>query len=164
MSVVDVQKNLDTAQLTLVAELSVPVATAWKLYEDQKLVEKWWGPPGYPATFTNHDLTPGATVGYYMTGPDGEKYHGLWQVQAVTPEREIHFTDRFADAHGQVDAALPASDVVVTFESLDGDRSRITTVTTMSSPEDLEEVLKMGAEEGTVQAMNQMDALLGSAT
>ena len=39
----------------------------------------------------------------------------------------------------------------------------ITTVTTMSSREDLEEVLKMGAEEGTVQAMNQMDALLGSA-
>lgn len=87
-----------------------------------------------------------------MAGPGGH------------PEREIHFTDRFADSHGQVDAALPASDVVVAFEALDGNRSRITTVTTMSSREDLKEVLKMGAEEGTVQAMNQMDALLESAT
>lgn len=160
MSVVDVQKNLDVAQLTLVAELDAPVTTAWNLYANQQFVEKWWGPPRYPATFTNHDLTPGATVNYFMTGPDGEKYHGLWQVQEVTPEREIHFTDRFADAHGQVDDALPASDVVVTFEALDGNRSRITTVTTMTSREDLEEVLKMGAEEGTVQAMNQMDALI----
>lgn len=160
MPVVDIQKNLDAAQLTLVAELAAPLPTAWNLYAEQQLVEKWWGPPGYPATFSNHELEPGSTVNYFMTGPDGEEYHGLWQVLDVVPQQSIHFTDRFADSHGQVDDALPASDVVVTFESLDGNRSRITTVTTMDSRANLEEVLNMGAEEGTVQAMNQMDALI----
>ena len=41
----------------------------WQLWADPRQLERWWGPPTYPATFTQHDLAPGGHVEYHMTGP-----------------------------------------------------------------------------------------------
>jgi uncharacterized protein YndB with AHSA1/START domain len=34
----------------------------WQLWADPRQLERWWGPPGYPSTFTEHDLTTGGHV------------------------------------------------------------------------------------------------------
>ncbi len=47
----------------------------------------------------------------------------------------------------------------MTLEELDG-KTRMTTVTTFNSLEDLEQVIEMGMEEGIREAMGQIDALL----
>ena len=51
---------------------------------------------------------------------------------------------------------------VVTFEPVDG-RTRMTTVSTFESAEQLEQMLAMGMEEGMRQAMGQIDDVLAAA-
>src|SRR3954463_12896705 len=101
MPVTDVQPDLDNLTLTITAEFAAPVARIWQVYADPRQLEKVWGPPTYPATVVDHDLTPGGRVTYYMTGPDGEKYHSWWRVVSVHPPHALEIEGRFADDSGQ---------------------------------------------------------------
>ena len=49
-----------------------PIARVWALWADPRKLERWWGPPTFPATVLEHDLRPGGKVSYYMTSPEGE--------------------------------------------------------------------------------------------
>ena len=89
MSVTGVEKDLEALTMTVTAEYDVPVERAWQLWADPRQLERWWGPPMFPATVEQHDLTPGGTVAYYMTSPEGEKYRGWWQVLEVQPPRHL---------------------------------------------------------------------------
>jgi uncharacterized protein YndB with AHSA1/START domain len=71
LTVIRVDKDVDNLSLTLVAEFDAPIERVWQLWADPRRLERWWGPPAYPATVESHDLTPGGGVTYFMTGPDG---------------------------------------------------------------------------------------------
>ena len=51
--VVSSVNSLISAELTLTitAEFNAPVTRVWELWENPRLLERWWGPPTYPATF-----------------------------------------------------------------------------------------------------------------
>jgi uncharacterized protein YndB with AHSA1/START domain len=72
MSVTSVDKDYDSLTLTLVADFDAPIERVWQLWADPRKLERWWGPPTYPATFEEHDLAPGGDVTYFMTGPEGD--------------------------------------------------------------------------------------------
>jgi uncharacterized protein YndB with AHSA1/START domain len=59
------------------------------------------GPPSYPATFVDHDLSPGGRAAYFMTSPEGRKYHGWWRIEEVDPPRQLRFEDGFGDDEGE---------------------------------------------------------------
>ena len=84
-------------------------------------LEKVFGPPTQPATFVEHDLTPGARAHYFMTSPEGERYYGWWKVTAVDEPRSFAFEDGFAadDSFAPVED-LPVSKNVYAFEATDG--------------------------------------------
>ena len=82
MTVTRVDKDDDHLTLTLVADFDAPVERVWELWADPQKLERWWGPPSYPATFEEHHLTPGGSVKYYMTGPEGERFGGWWRVSS----------------------------------------------------------------------------------
>ena len=65
--------------LTVTARFTAPPERVWSVFSDPRRLERWWGPPTWPATFVDHDFVPGGRANYYMTGPDGEKAHGWWQ-------------------------------------------------------------------------------------
>lgn len=44
---------------------------------------KGLGPSELPATFVDHNFKPGGRANYYMTGPDGERYAGWWEIIAI---------------------------------------------------------------------------------
>ena len=69
MTVTAVRKDPKRLTLTVEAEFDASVERIWQLWADPRKLERWWGPPTYPATFTKHDLTPGSRVEYHMTGP-----------------------------------------------------------------------------------------------
>ena len=66
MTVWNVDKNAEARTMVITAEFKASITTVWQLWADPRLLERWWGPPGYPATFEHHDLTPGGTITYYM--------------------------------------------------------------------------------------------------
>lgn len=87
MPVTNITKDLDTRSLVITASFAAPVARVWQIYADPRQLERIWGPPTYPATVTEHSLTPGGRVHYFMTSPEGEKYYGGWHVQASAAYR-----------------------------------------------------------------------------
>ena len=159
MSVTSVDKDPDTLTLTLIADFDAPPEEVWELWADPRRLERWWGPPTYPATFEEHDLTPGGRVTYYMTGPDGERPHGWWRVTSVDPPASLEFVDGFADADGTPVADMPTSTVRVTITEHDGG-TRMELRSVFDSREHMEQLIAMGMEEGLTQAVGQMDALL----
>jgi uncharacterized protein YndB with AHSA1/START domain len=159
MSVTSVDKDPDTLTLTLIADFDAPPEEVWELWADPRRLERWWGPPTYPATFEEHDLTPGGRVTYYMTGPDGETPHGWWRVTSVDPPTSLEFVDGFADADGTPVADMPTSTVRVQMTEHDGG-TRMELRSVFDSREHMEQLIAMGMEEGLTQAVGQMDAVL----
>lgn len=161
MTVTHVDKDFDALTLTLVADLRGTVERVWQLWADPRQLERWWGPPSHPATFHDHDLSPGGSVTYYMTGPEGEKYHGWWRVVAVDPPTSLEFVDGFADESGQPHPDLPTSDVRVELAAT-SEGTQMTLRSTFDTREQMDQVLEMGAAEGLTQAIGQIDALLAA--
>ena len=109
MSVVRVEKDVDTLSLTLIADFDAPIDRVWQLWADPRQLERWWGPPSHPATVEKHDLAAGGEVTYFMTGPEGERSRGWWRVSAVDPPRSLEFTDGFAHEDGTPSAEMPTT-------------------------------------------------------
>lgn len=154
----------DPAALTMTVEsaFDAPVARAWQLWADPRLLERWWGPPTHPATVVDHELRPEGTVRYFMTSPEGEKYHGWWRVVAVDAPHRLEFDDGFADDSGTPNPDMPVTRIVVTLGEAAPGRTEMTIVSTFPSAEALEQMLAMGMEEGMAQALGQADALLAA--
>ncbi|MEY9485448.1 uncharacterized protein YndB with AHSA1/START domain [Streptomyces calvus] len=159
MTVTSVDKDVDRLTLTVVADFTAPVERVWKLWADPRLLERWWGPPNYPATFEEHDLTPGGGVTYYMTGPEGEKYGGWWRVSSVTPPTGLEFTDGFSGPDGKPNPEMPTTSVRMTLTRHDGG-TRMELRSAFDTREQMEQLAEMGMVEGMTQAIGQMDALL----
>jgi uncharacterized protein YndB with AHSA1/START domain len=161
MSEIRVTKDFERLSLVVAVDYDVPAERAWQLWADPRQLERWWGPPAYPATVEEHDFTPGGQVAYFMTGPDGDVHRGWWRVIEVTPPRRLVVEDGFADEAGSPDPDLP----VMTMELQITDRPggvTMTTTSTYGSLEAMEQVLAMGLEEGITQAMGQIDAILAA--
>jgi len=159
MTVISTQKDAEALSMTMIAEFDARVERVWQIWEDPRQLERWWGPPTWPATFERHEFVPGGAASYYMTGPDGEKSRGWWRFTAIEAPNLLEFDDGFADENGDPVAAMGTTHGVVTLEAV-GDRTRMTVVSNFESTEQLEQMLAMGMEEGMNEAMSQIDALL----
>ncbi|MBG6190598.1 uncharacterized protein YndB with AHSA1/START domain [Arthrobacter sp. CAN_A212] len=159
MTVISSRKDTEALSLTIVAEFTTSVERLWQVWEDPRQLERWWGPPTYPATFDHHDFVTGGKVAYYMTGPDGSKSRGWWQFSAINPPTHLEFDDGFADENGNPVDDMGITHGVVTLEAVDGG-TRMTTVSSFESLDQLEKMVAMGMEEGIKQAMGQIDSIL----
>jgi uncharacterized protein YndB with AHSA1/START domain len=160
MTVTNVHKDPATRSMTISAEFGASVERVWQLWSDPRQLERWWGPPTYPATFVDHQFSPGGRVAYFMTGPEGDRHHGWWRIIAVDAPHRLDFEDGFAHQDGTPNADLPVTTVRVDLDS-DGDtRTRMSIHSSFASVEAMEQLLAMGMDEGMKEAMGQMDALL----
>jgi uncharacterized protein YndB with AHSA1/START domain len=160
MSVTSVAKDPQALTMTITADYDAPIERVWQLWSDPRQLERWWGPPTYPATVVDHDLTPGGTVRYFMTGPEGDTPHGYWRVRAVEAPRRLEFDDGFADDTGAPKADMPVMTIVVTLDEQGARGTRMAIETSFPSLEAMEQLKAMGMEEGMSQAMAQIDDLL----
>ena len=162
MPIVDIQKDTKALTMKVVAQFAAPVARVWAAYADPRQLERFWGPPQWPATFERHDFSVGGRSEYYMTGPNGEKSRGFWEFLTIDEPRAFEVKDGFLGADGQPAKGMPTMQMRFTFEPHDGG-TRMVTLTTFPSLEALEQLLKMGMEEGLKAAMGQIDGVLAAA-
>jgi len=162
MTVTHVHKDPEALTLAITVELDATVERAWQLWADPRQLERWWGPPGYPATFVDHDLAVGARMTYYMTSPEGEKYYGWWEVLAVDPPRRLEVHDGFADDSGEPNLEMGVSRMVVTLGERDGTTEMVIT-SHFPTLEVMEKLIAMGQEEGMVAALGQIEGILATA-
>lgn len=159
MPVTSVRKDPAALTLTVVADFAVPVQRLWDAYLDPRRLERFWGPPTYPARFTRHDAAVGGRSAYAMTGPDGDVSRGYWQWLAVEPHTSFTVLDGFARPDGSPNPDMPSMRMEFAFEPTETG-SRVTTTTSFETVEALERLLGMGMEEGLRLAMGQMDEVL----
>ena len=159
MTVISSTKNLEALSFTLIAEFDAGVERVWQIWEDPRQLERWWGPPTWPATFEDFDFQPGGKAGYYMTGPDGEKAAGWWRFTAIQAPNSLEFDDGFADDNGAPVEAMGTTHATVTLEE-NGGRTRMTIKSSFESEEQMEKMVEMGMEEGMKEAAGQIDAIL----
>ena len=160
MTVTAVVKDPVALTMILTAEFDASPERVWELWADPRQLERWWGPPTYPATFTAHDLAPGGRVEYHMTGPGGDQPRGFWDVLEADPPHRLVFHDGFANDDGTPNDAFPRNEGRVTIEPIGAGRTRMSIESRFPSTAAMEQVLAMGMEEGLTQAVGQIDAIL----
>lgn len=160
MTVISLDKDAQALTMTVVSEFDASVERVWSVWEEPRKLERWWGPPGWPATFEKHEFQPGGQASYYMTGPEGQKARGWWRFTAIEAPHRLEFDDGFADDDGAPVTEMGTTHAVVTIEEVGDRRSRMTITSTFESSEQLQKMLDMGMEEGLREALGQIDALL----
>ena len=160
MTVTAVTKDPRALSMTITAEFAATPERVWQLWADPRQLERWWGPPTYPATVTSHDLRPGGRVEYHMTGPEGDQPKGFWEVDEVDPPHRIAFRDGFANEDGTSNTEFPITSAQVTIEEIGDGRTRMSIESRFPSVEAMEQLLAMGMEAGIEQAVGQIDAIL----
>ena len=162
MTVLDVVKDLDALTLTMTAQFDAPVERVWQVWADPRLLERWWGPPTYPATVTHHDLATGGRVLYSMTGPEGDTHVGYWDVLEADMPRHLLVSDGFADASGEPNPELPTTHMQVTIADRAPGGVVVTIESRFGTLEAMEQLIGMGMEHGLREAMGQIDAILAA--
>ncbi len=162
MPITRVDKDLDAHTMTVFAEYDAAVERVWQLYADPRQLERFWGPPTWPATVVDHDLSPGGRVTYFMTGPDGEKSAGYWEVLEVDPPCRFVVDDGFADDAGQPNADMPTTRMELELSERAGGGTAMTLVSSFASSEAMTQLVSMGMEEGMREAVGQIDSLLAA--
>lgn len=160
MTVTNVEKDHEALTMTITAEFDVPVARVWQLWSDPRQLERWWGPPTYPATVVGHDLSVGGAVSYFMTGPDGDQSHGWWKILDANEHHFLEFENGLADATGAPNPNTPVMIVRATFDEVVTGRTRMSITSTFPSAQAMDVYLTMGMEEGMTLAVSQIDALI----
>lgn len=160
MTVTSVHKDPETMTMTITSEFDATIGSVWQLWGNPRQLERWWGPPTYPATVVDHDLTPGGRVTYFMTGPEGDQPRGWWRVLAVDAPHRLEFEDGFADDAGHPNPDMPTTTTRVTLNEQPDGGTQMAIETTFPSLEAMEQIISMGMEEGMTSAIAQIDELL----
>ena len=160
MTVIALRKSPETQTMTIDSEFDASAERVWQLWADPRQLERWWGPPAYPATFTRHELAPGTRSEYYMTGPTGDQPRGYWDILETDPPRSLVFRDGFANDDGTPNDAVPRNVGRVTIEEVGPGRTRMSIQFQFSSAEAMEQMIAMRMDEGLNEAVGQIDAIL----
>jgi len=160
MTVTAVRKDAEALTMTLDAAFDVSPERVWQLWADPRQLERWWGPPTYPATVTAHDLRSGGRVEYHMTGPEGDQSRGYWEILEADAPYRLVFRDGFADAEGRPNSDMPLNEVRVLINEVGGGETRMSIESIFEDAAAMEQVLAMGMEQGLREAVGQIDAIL----
>lgn len=159
MSSLSVTSDPVALTLTAVGQYPVPVERLWAAWADPRQLERFWGPPTWPATFHRHDMRPGGRSMYEMTGPSGEKVGGYMLFETVHAPEELVAYEGFTDADGEPDDTLPKTQLRVVF-SRTADGSTFQAVSTYASVEAMETMMQMGVLDGMREALGQLASVL----
>ena len=163
MSVTNIEKDVERLTMTVTAEHDVSADRAWQLWGDPRQLERWWGPPTYPATVLDHSLSPGGRVSYLMTGPEGDQHRGYWDVLESAAPRHLLIRDGFADASGTPIDAMPQTHMRVGISDRAAGGVTVTIESQFPSLDAMEQLMAMGMDEGMRAAMGQIDDVLAGA-
>lgn len=159
MPVIDVTTDTENLTMTVTAEFAASVDRVWHAYSDPDQLGRFWGPPGWPATFTDWDHTVGGRAIYTMNGPRGERSSGSWEFLSINAPQNFEVIDSFVDDDGKPLEGFPAIRMTFDFEPTAAG-TRMVSQSFFPSVEALEQVVGMGMVEGLKLAMGQLDVVL----
>src|SRR4051812_8172535 len=100
MTFIESNKDVYALTLTFVTEYDAPRERIWQLWSDPMMLERWWGPREWRATFEVFEFEPAGRASYYTTGGDGTRADGWWRFVAIEAPERLALDDGFADEDG----------------------------------------------------------------
>lgn len=162
MTVMSTAVDRQTLSLSMVCEFTATPERVWRLWSDPRQLERWWGPPGWPATVTTHDFTVGGRIDYHMTGPDGEIAAAWMRVTELDEPRFVRFDEGFSHDDGTENPTMPMGECEAVFEAITEATTRMTVTFRYTSLADLDLVVGMGMTEGLSSAAGQIEEVLAT--
>jgi uncharacterized protein YndB with AHSA1/START domain len=161
MTVISSTKDPVAMTLVVVSQFDATPEQVWDVWENARKLERWWGPPTFPAPVARHEFVVDGESRYYMTGPNGEQPHGWWRIRTIDKPHRIEFDNGLAGDDGEPVPGVDPMPSSVSFEAVDGG-TQMTSVTNFTDVEQMKKMIDMGMQEGTEQAVGQIDNLLSS--
>jgi uncharacterized protein YndB with AHSA1/START domain len=143
-------------ELFITREFDAPRELVFKAYTDAELYAQWLGPRDLTTTFEVFEPVSGGRYRFIQKDKDGNEFafHGV-NHEVLAPKRLIG-TFEFD--------GLPESGHVVLetarFESLPGNRTRVTSQSIYQSVEDRDGMVASGMETGVVEGYERLDEIL----
>ena len=153
--IADKQKNT----LTIKREFLGDRQLVWDCYTKSELLDRWFAPKPLTTKTKSMDFREGGHWHYAMVEPNGTEYWGYTAYVKIKPIDYYTSLDAFSNADAEINEDLPRAEWLVTFTDK-GENALVETVVTYKSLSDLEQVIQMGMEQGTVATMEKLDELL----
>ena len=145
-------------ELFVVREFDAPRDMVFKAFTDQKLVAKWLSPKRLKMRIEKFEAKPGGSWRYIHADDNGHEFafRGVTH-ELIAPELVIQ-TFEFEGLPEKGHVALETT----RFESLPGNRTRLTNQTVFQSVADRDGMVAAGMEGGMNEAYEQLDELLAT--
>jgi uncharacterized protein YndB with AHSA1/START domain len=143
-------------EITIIREFDAPRELVFRAYTEPDLYARWVGPRGYVMDLEKFEPWSGGAWRYLHRDPQGNEYgfHGV-NHEVTAPERIIgtfEFEGMPEPGHVILETAV--------FESLPGNRTRMTGQSVFRSVADRDGMLQSGMEHGVNDSYERLDELL----
>ncbi len=108
----------------------------------------------------DHDLRAGGRINFFMTGDEGERFDGTWEVIAADSPRHLELRDADVDENGRPNDGNSMTGFVITIDEQEGGGAVMAIHTKFDSLAGMEEVLGTAVEEGMCMAFAQIETVL----
>ena len=149
-------------ELVLERTFKAPRTLVFEAFTTADHLRHWWGPRGWELTHCTVDLRPGGKWHYCMKCMDTNQgdFYGMesWGLgiydEILAPERLV-YTDYFSDAEGEVNADMPSTQAILTFEEVGGG-TRVISRSVYTTEDALKTVMVMGMLQGISETWDRL--------
>lgn len=143
-------------ELFIIREFDAPRELVFKAFEDPELLLQWMGPREMTMEIDKYDNRSGGSYRFVHKDPKGNKYGFNGAIHEVArPERVI----RTFEFEGMPERGHVSMETCV-FESLPGERTKVTIQSVFRSIDDRDGLVASGMERGVVDSHQRLDDLL----
>lgn len=153
-------------ELTLEKIFEEPRERLFEMFSKSEHLEKFWGPRGWELIHSSMDFKENGEWFYGMQDTDSsqenngmESWGKTFYEEIVEPEK-IVYVDYFTDKLGEINRELPVAKTVVTFDTLDENRSVLTSRTEYRSEEELKRLVDAGMLQGVAETWDRLSEYL----
>lgn len=145
-------------ELVLDLVLNAPAEKLYRCWTEPELVVQWFAPKPWTTSRAEMDVRPGGASLIVMQSPEGQEFPNPGQYLEVTPGRRLVFTDAFI-GDWTPSGGPPFMVAEVSFEALDGGRTRYVARARHWSAEAMAQHEAMGFHTGWETCARQLEAL-----
>ena len=150
----------DDRTLVITRTLNAPRSLVWKMFSDPYHLAQWWGPKGYTNRVEKLDFRTGGSWVHVMIGPDGRELPTDNVILEVKEPERIVYRNSPADPKVFGANPPPAFTKELTFEEIEGGRTRLVLVCTFDTAEHRDAVTRRGFSIGTNESFDKLEAYI----
>lgn len=142
-------------------EFEAPLELVWDAWTNAEILDQWWAPLPYRNETISMNFIKGGMWHYAMISPANEKHYCKAYYQHIEHLTTFSYKDAFCNDKGEDLTEMPSMNWTNTFTATTT-ISTVSVVLKFDTIDQLENIIKMGFQEGFTMGLNQLDNLLSA--